>query len=205
MVGHGVAHRTRALVLQGASAAVHGTIAARGHEAVLGHTLACAERRDAVIRIDSCLVPPGWITAAKMHSLLYRGGKLYIIVTGDGPASQVDYTQRLREQRQARDMVVNAAETLVVNRYLRQIKATEAQISWDNLDAWATRPGNRCFAAAEVQGFCAEDRETVVELRFKAGGKKFAFDCSILDVAAIWQLAACMYAELALARLRAPG
>ncbi len=184
---------------------VHGTIAVRGHEAALVHTLACAERRDAVIRIDSCLVPPGWITTAKMHSLLYRGGKLYIIVTGDGPASQVDYTQRLREQRQARDMMVNAAETRVVNRYLRQIQATEAQISWDNLDAWATRPGNRCFAAAEVQGFCAEDRETVVELRFKAGGKGFAFDCSILDVAAIWQLAACMYAELALARLRAPG
>ena len=128
---------------------------------------------------------------------------MYVIVRGEGPASQVDYTQGLQKQRQARDMVVNAAETWVVNRYLRQILATEAQITWDNLDAWATRPGNVCFAAAEVQGFCAEDRETVVELRFKAGGKKFAFDGSILDVAAIWQLAACMYAELALARLRA--
>lgn len=158
-----------------------------------------------MIRIDSCLVRPGWITTAKMHSLFYRGGKLYIIVTGDGPASQVDYTQGLQKQRQANEFGVNAVENWVVNRYMQRIQATEAQITWDNLDTWATRPGNVCFAAAQVQGFCAEDRETVVELRFKAGRKKFAFDCSIIDVAAIWQLAACMYAELALARLRTAG
>lgn len=133
-----------------------------------------------MLRVDSCLVPPGLIASARMYSLVLEGESLYMIFTGPGPASQVDYSRALLQMRQDRDVLVNAAVKAVVNNYLKAIQATEAKINPSSLQELCQNKQSRILARSGISEVKLDDRKTYMKFSFKADGKKYSFDCSII-------------------------
>jgi hypothetical protein len=135
-------------------------------------------------------VPPGLIAGAKMYSLFWQADTLYVICTGNGPASQLDYTKGLRQVRQSRDAIANLATTAVINGYIAKIQAVERTITEAELAAWAVRKGNLAVARADIRSLVAVDKTTYVKLTLVSAAKKISFDCSILDKDVIFELVA---------------
>lgn len=133
------------------------------------------------MRVDSALVPPGLISGAKMHTIIFENGNLYIIPTGSGPASILDYTKGLLHLRQNKDFLVNAAVTALINNYIKKIRETESKINSDTLEQWAVTKGAFKCSLEEIQNFRVTDKDTYVKIEVQASGKKMKFDGTILD------------------------
>ncbi len=141
------------------------------------------------MKITTALVPPGFVSSAKMHSLYLEKDIFYVICTGPGPASIIDYTQGLLQMRQAMDPLKNLAVTAVINRYVKSIGEVEAQITPENLPQWAAKKGGFSCPASAVTSFKVDDKGNYIKLEITAAEKKFKFDCSIVDREAIKEMA----------------
>ena len=133
-----------------------------------------------MIRVDSCLIPPGMIASAKMYSLVLEGDTLYQLFTGPGPASIIDYSRGLLHLRQSKDMLTNAVTTAVVNHYIGPIQANEARINPQSLATMAQEKHSCVYDRSSIGDIVYKEQGAWIKFSFSAKGKKIKFDCSII-------------------------
>lgn len=134
------------------------------------------------MRIDSALIPPGFIAHAKMYSLILENQKLYILYTGSGPSSQKDYTRGLLQMRQRKDGLSNIAVSALIQKYIRTIQENEKRITESNLEALGKEDNSYIVELKDIKGLSIKWTEVDVTLRIETLNpkKKFKFDCSLI-------------------------
>ena len=133
------------------------------------------------MRINSAMVRPGLIASAKMYSLITKDSKLYIIKTGPGLATQKLYSQGLLGLRTHQGTLENLAVGALIKNTLKKVAAGEARISDNNLDELAGEKDCHVFELSEISNVQLRETPQDIELKFTAAGKKFRFDCPLMD------------------------
>lgn len=145
-----------------------------------------------MIRVDGCLVPPGFIASAKMYSLVLDGDTLYAIFTGPGPASIIDYSRAALDLRQRKGVLEDLAVSTLLKSYLTRIREGERRIDGGSLAELAAVAPGMAFPKAAVSECRLEVKDAYAKLSFKAEGKKRSFECVVFDLDSLKALAAAL-------------
>lgn len=132
------------------------------------------------MRINSALIRPGIIANAKMNSLIIKDSKLYIIKTGPGVSTQKIYSQGLLGLKTHKGALENLAVGALLKNVMKKVMAGEARITDRNLDQLAGEKDCFCFNFSELSDVSLKETHSDIELKIRAGKKKFRFDCPLM-------------------------
>lgn len=115
-------------------------------------------------RIDRLITPPGWISGAKMYSLVVQGGALYLINTGWATNPTNLYHPMEKYRRMAE---------MMQEKYNEEVVKVEARID-DELESLVDGKKSRRFSLGEIEEIGVEEGTFKGHyILLNAGGKKY--------------------------------